>query len=830
MLTVPVLLLSHPVQRLLNLEALAFSRDQYVLFALATMIYLYGGSPFLLGLVQDMRARLPGMMTLIGFAITVAYGYSAAVVFGLEGEVLFWELATLIDIMLLGHWLEMRSVMGASRALEQLVQLLPAEAHKLEADGALRDVPLAELQPGDRVRVRPGEKVPVDGRIQEGETEMDESMLTGESKPVTKGPGETVIAGSVNGAGALQMVIERTGEETYLAQVINLVRRAQESRSRTQDLANRAALALTVIALGAGGITLAVWLILGQGFEFGIQRAVTVMVISCPHALGLAVPLVVAVSTALSANNGLLIRDRTAFERGRGLQAVVFDKTGTLTEGRFGVSDVVVLDGELGEEDVIARAASVERQSEHTIARGIVREAERRGIRYGAPRSFQALPGKGAEAVLDGENLKVVSPGYLQQTGVRSEDERVQLLAEQGKTVVYLLRDDRLAGAIALADVIREESREAIKLLREMGVECMMLTGDSQQVAAWVAGELGLDGYFAEVLPHEKSDRIEEIKQRGRVVALVAALNPKVVSYAVNSNPQFIQNLLPKLDPAAIAGAVNADPAFLSVVLKGLGTGVLAEVLNGAGDWTGQLLANLDTAALGNVINSNGSFLAGLIAGLNPGVVAGAVNANPGFVQNLVVELDTSNLAELLGSPETSAWLSELLGKLDVAALAGVVNTNPAFLSSLIRDLDPAGVARAVSSNPGFLNGLLAQLSLAGIDPGAVAGLVSSNAGVLSDLLTKLDPEVIASLLAANPCFVVDIMNEAGRDFVVALIDTLAKGVVGLPFYLKVNANLDEPLFERTWFKANMAFTGVTQGEPLVPIPPWARTTQTRRG
>src|SRR3989442_939762 len=372
-LTIPVLATSEMVQHFLGLRnVLAFPGDRYVEFVFASAIYFYGGWPFLTGLIAELRNRLPGMMTLVGLSITVAYAYSAAVVLGLSGNVFFWETATLIDIMLLGHWIEMRSVLGASRALEQLVRLLPAEAHRLGADGSIEDVPLDALQPGDRILVKPGEKIPTDGLIVAGRTSVNQAMLTGESQPAEKGEGDEVIGGAVNGEGAITVVVRRTGADTYLAQVIELVRKAQETRSRTQDLANRAALWLTLIAVGGGTLTLAAWLGTGREFSFALERMVTVMVITCPHALGLAVPLVVAVSTALSARSGLLIRDRSGFERARALDAVVFDKTGTLTEGRLGVTDIVPLEGR-SEREVLRLAAAIESRSEHPIAAGIVR-------------------------------------------------------------------------------------------------------------------------------------------------------------------------------------------------------------------------------------------------------------------------------------------------------------------------------------------------------------------------------------------------------------------------------------------------------------------------
>jgi len=434
--------------------------------------------------------------------------------------VFFWETATLIDIMLLGHWIEMRSVLGASRALDQLVRLLPAEAHRLRADGSIEEVPLDALRPGDRVLVKPGEKIPTDGLVVAGRTSVNQAMLTGESQLVEKGEGDGVIGGAVNDEGAITVDVRRTGADSYLSQVIELVRKAQETRSRTQDLANRAAMWLTVIAIGGGTVTLVAWLGAGREFSFALERMVTVMVITCPHALGLAVPLVVAVSTALSARNGLLIRDRSAFERARDLDAVVFDKTGTLTEGRFGVTDIVPLAGRT-EHDVLRLAAALESRSEHPIALGIVRAATDRGVQYPGPDGFAAIPGKGAQGTVDGAAVKVVSPGFLKEQGLTVADARVARLAEQGKTVVYVHADGQVIGAIALADIIRPESREALDRLKAMHITPIMLTGDSATVARWVAGELGLDDYFAEVLPDEKAAKIEEVKRRGLTVAMV---------------------------------------------------------------------------------------------------------------------------------------------------------------------------------------------------------------------------------------------------------------------------------------------------------------------
>jgi len=520
-LTVPILAISEHFWALMGLRPLiSFAGDRYALFAFASIVYFYGGWPFLKGAGGEIAGRKPGMMLLIAVAISAAFFYSAAVTFGLAGAGFYWELATLIDVMLLGHWIEMRSVMGASGALESLVRLLPSEAHRLRADGSTQDVTIDQLAPGDKVLVKPGERVPTDAVIVAGVTSLDESMLTGESKPVEKGEGAEVIGGSVNGEGAITIEIRKTGRETYLAQVMDMVRRAQESRSRSQDLANRAAVWLTAIALGVGAATFVAWLAIAGDFEFAVARGVTVMVIACPHALGLAVPLVVAVSTSLSASHGLLIRDRAAFERARNLQAVVFDKTGTLTEGRFGVSDVVPL-GELAEEECLRLAAALEGQSQHPIAKGVMRAAADRKLKLPAVSEFKNLTGRGAQARVDGREVLVVSLGYLREKGLAADDALIARLAEQGKTVAYLVVEGKVAAAIALADVVRPESRAAVGELKRMGIRCMMLTGDSRAAAKTVAAELELDDFFAEVLPEEKAAKIREVQGRGLTVSMV---------------------------------------------------------------------------------------------------------------------------------------------------------------------------------------------------------------------------------------------------------------------------------------------------------------------
>ena len=518
-ITIPILLLSPLIQGFLGLQdLLRFSGDKYILFVLSTFVFVYGGFPFLKGLADELKKLQPGMMTLIALAISVAYFYSGAVVFGVHGEVFFWELATLIDIMLLGHWIEMKSVMGASQALEELAKLMPDEAHKIDEDGNVSDVPVSDLKQNDKLLIKPGEKIPADGKIIEGQTSINESMITGESNPVSKSEDDDVIGGSINGEGSIKISVEKTGDETFLSQVVKMVREAQESKSKTQNFADKAAFWLTIIAITAGAVTMFVWLVFaGETFNFALSRTVTVMVITCPHALGLAIPLVVAVSTALSAQHGLLIRNRTAFETARKLQAVIFDKTGTLTKGEFGVTDSISLSNDYEESEILKLAAAVESESEHPIAKGIVESTDNK---YPV-KEFKSIPGKGAEGKVEGKNVKVVSHGYLNENNLEiGENDKIEKLSSEGKTVVFVLIDNQPAGAIALADIIREESKDAIKKLKAMGIKPMMLTGDSKQVAKWVADELGLDDYFAEVLPDKKAEKVKEVQKRGLITAM----------------------------------------------------------------------------------------------------------------------------------------------------------------------------------------------------------------------------------------------------------------------------------------------------------------------
>ena len=516
--TLPILALSPLLQTLVGLrEAISFPGDLYVLFGFSSAVFWYGGWPFLKGLYTELTTLKPGMMTLVAVAITTAYLYSSAVVFGLTGKMFFWELATLVDIMLLGHWIEMKSVMGASKALEELAKLMPSEAHKLMPDGSARDVPLSELAVGDKVLVKPGEKVPADGAVVEGESSVNEAMLTGESTPVAKTRGGKVIGGAINGEGSLTIEVKGTGKDSFLSQVIDLVKQAQESKSKTQNLADTAAMWLTLIALVSGAGTFLIWLLfMGRELAFAIERAVTVMVITCPHALGLAVPLVVAVSTALAAGHGLLIRNRVAFEGARKLQAVIFDKTGTLTEGRFGVTDTLLLAQDIDEDMLRSYAAAVDANSEHPIAKAIASSSNAKLN----VENFKSIPGKGAEGKVDGHEVKVVSPGYLREQNIDFADERIEPLQAQGKTVVFILVDGQLKGAIALADVVRPEARQAIEALKALNIRCMMLTGDNQATAKWVSDQVGLDEYFAEVLPQDKAAKVKEVQARGVLVAM----------------------------------------------------------------------------------------------------------------------------------------------------------------------------------------------------------------------------------------------------------------------------------------------------------------------
>ncbi len=561
-LTLPILLLSPMIQHWLGLDW-QFPGSKYLLFALSSIVYFYGGWPFLKGFFEEIKARSPGMMTLIAMAISVAYFYSSATVFGLPGEDFFWELATLIVIMLLGHWIEMKSVLGASKALELLVSMMPAEAHKMDGE-KVTDVKLEALAKDDVILIKPGEKVPADGIIVEGESYLNEAMLTGESVPVKKSKNDKVIGGSINGNGSLKVKVEHTGKDSYLNKVITMVQEAQNAKSKMQNLSDRAAKWLTYIALTVGFATLFIWLALGKDFVFALERMVTVMVISCPHALGLAVPLVVAISTAISAQNGLLIRNRTAFEESRKITVLLFDKTGTLTKGEFGVTRIESVQPELDKNEMLRIAGALEQSSEHPIAVGIVRKIKELGIEIPKPENFEAITGKGVQATVEGKKVKVVSPGYL-------KDEKIDLpegaFGSAAETVVFVIIDGKLAGYIALADEIRPESAAAIQTFKDNKIKVFMATGDNKTVGKAVSDELGLDGYFAEVLPHQKVEIIKDWQAKGEFVAMTGdgvndapALAQADVGIAigagtdvaaetadiilVNSNPKDIANLI----------------------------------------------------------------------------------------------------------------------------------------------------------------------------------------------------------------------------------------------------------------------------------------------
>jgi Cu2+-exporting ATPase len=515
LVTIPILLLSPLIQQLLNFK-FDIPGEKYVLFVLSSFIFFYGGRPFLKGFFDESRKRQPGMMTLIALATSVAYFYSSAVVFGLKGKFFFWELATLIDVMLLGHWFEMKSVLGASKALEKLAQLMPDTAHLIKGS-EVKEIKISALKKGDKILIKAGEKIPADGLVVKGSSYIDESMLTGESKPVHKKLEDKVIGGSVNGDAVLEVKVEGTGEESYLNKVINLVKEAQSSKSKTQRFADKAANWLTIIAVTTGTATLIYWFINGPDLAFAIERMATVMVITCPHALGLAIPLVTAVSTTLSAKNGLLIRNRTAFENSRKITTVVFDKTGTLTEGKFGVSLVTVTDKNYDEKKMIQLAASLEKNSEHPIAKGMISRAEELKVKTMQVSDFEVIKGQGVKGKIEGKNIVLVSQSYVRKNNAEKLKE---IKVDETGTLVYVLLDGKIIGVITLADKIREESYEAIQQLKKLGIKCWMLTGDNKRIAEEVSNKLNLDGYFAEVLPHEKLEKIKELQNKGEFVAM----------------------------------------------------------------------------------------------------------------------------------------------------------------------------------------------------------------------------------------------------------------------------------------------------------------------
>jgi Cu2+-exporting ATPase len=567
-LTIPIVLLSTMIQKFIGVDW-DFRGSKYILFALSSVVFFYGGWPFFKGLGDEVKTKNPGMMFLIGFAIAVAYIYSVAIVFGLKGMDFFWELATLILIMLLGHWIEMKSIAGASKELELLVQLMPSDAHMVMPD-MVHDVKTDTLKENDIILIKPGEKVAADGIISEGESYLNESMLTGESKPVRKTKGDKVIAGSINGNGSIKVTVSHAAKDSYLSQVVKLVEDAQKAKSKTQLLADQAAKWLTIIALVGGISTFLYWYLTGQALSFAMERMVTVIVICCPHALGLAVPLVVAKSTALSAKHGLLIKNRTAFESARKITTIVFDKTGTLTVGKFEVSKIVSLKSELSENEIIRLASALEQKSEHPIATGIMQKGKDLSIIVPSTENFNAITGKGVEATVEGKKILVVSPGYLKENKIPVPD---GFTVNDTETVVFVILNNELAGYIALSDEIRPESAEAVKTLKQNNIKSILLTGDNNKVAKSVSETIGMNSFIAEVLPHQKLEKIKELQSKGEFVAMTGdgvndapALAQADVGIAVGSGSDIA---------AETAGIVlvNSNPKdIVSLILFGKAT------------------------------------------------------------------------------------------------------------------------------------------------------------------------------------------------------------------------------------------------------------------
>ncbi|GAC1387008.1 MAG: heavy metal translocating P-type ATPase [Herpetosiphon sp.] len=620
-LTVPVLLYADLFQQLFGYTAPRFPGSQWLSLVLGSLIYWYGGWVFLTGAVAEVQSRRPGMMTLVALAISTAYFYSVAITLHLlAGMPFYWELATLVVVMLLGHWMEMRAVGSAQSALNELAKLLPDTAERI-TNGQVETVAIHALNSGDLLLVRPGASVPSDGVVEEGDSQLNESMITGESRPVHKKPGAEVIGGTVNGNGSLRVRVTRIGESTALAGIMKLVAEAQNSRSRAQDLANRAASWLTLVALVFALVTLVGWT-LARGFDsYTLERVVTVLVVACPHALGLAIPLVTAISTSLSARNGILVRDRLALEEARRIGIVVFDKTGTLTEGKQGLVAVATVPG-LREQDALALAASVEQDSEHIIAQAVVRAAQERHVTVETAHNFGALPGHGVQATVGDRTLQVGGPRLLEQAGVTIQGtfaEQTEAWGRRGQTVVYLLEQEKVLAAFALADVIRPESREAIATLKSQGVQVAMLTGDSEDVARWVAGELGMDTFFAQVLPQHKAEKIRELQARGLKVAMVGdgvndapALAQADVGIAIGAGTDVARAsagiVLVRNDPRDIGRIIRLSKASYRKMVQNLGWAIgynaialplAAGVLAGVGfvlpAWVGGVLMSLST-------------------------------------------------------------------------------------------------------------------------------------------------------------------------------------------------------------------------------------------
>lgn len=575
--TIPVILLSSMVQDWVGYE-LDFPGRSYIVFGFASVLFFYGGWPFLKGLVNELKEKQPGMMTLISLAITVAYLYSTATVFGLSGQPFFWELATLIVVMLAGHWLEMKSVMRASGALDKLMELMPDIAHRI-TDSGTEEIKTEEIEEGDKLLIKPGEKIPADGIIFEGSSSIDESVITGESKPVEKKEDDEVVGGSVNGRGSLKIEVKNAATDSYLSKVVEMVRKAGEEKSKTQHLGDKAAFWLTVVAITIGFTTLASWLIVGKDFNFALTRMVTVMVIACPHALGLAIPLVVAISTSVSANHGLLIRNRTSFENARKISAVVFDKTGTLTYGKYGVSRYEALDtGGYDKEEILTLAAALEKESEHPIAEGIVKKAEEEKLDIPDPEKVENLTGEGIRGKVNGKDIKVVSPAYLDKNNIKVGQKEEP---KETETLVYVVIDDQAAGFIALSDKLRETAKETIEKLKKMDIDCYILTGDNEIVTKSIASELQLKGYFANVLPDKKQDQIKELQAEGHFVAMVGdgvndapALAQADVGIAIGSGTDVAAEtadiILVESDPADVVKLIHFGKATHKKMIQNL--------------------------------------------------------------------------------------------------------------------------------------------------------------------------------------------------------------------------------------------------------------------
>ncbi len=583
LLTIPVLLYSETVMSWLNFQMPAFTGSEWIPAILGIVIYFYGGMVFLRGAKAEIASRIPGMMTLISMAITVAFTYSLAVSLNLvDGMDFWWELATLVTIMLLGHWLEIASVSNAQGALKELAKLLPDKAEKVTSEGT-QSVAVSELRVGDNVLVRPGSSVPVDGEVIKGESDVNESMLTGESKPMKKKVKDEVIAGTINGSGALTIKVTKTGDDTALAGVMKLVADAQKSKSRTQVLADKAAFYLTFIAIAAAIATMVGWtLFSNESTSFVLERVVTVLIIACPHALGLAIPLVTAISTTTAAKNGLLVRQRMALELARNIDVVLFDKTGTLTKGEQGVVDIYAADNDKNK--LLALAAAVESESEHPIARAIMLSADERNLKIRKSNKFSALSGRGAKAIVDGRTIHVGGPRLLEELKADPTQElaiAADTAGKDGKTVVYVIEDNKILGAVMLADAIREESKNAISLLRSSGMQVAMLTGDSQEVAAWVAKELDIDEYFAEVLPENKAAVVSRLQSDGSRVAMVGdgvndapALAQADVGIAIGAGTDVAIEaagiILASSDPRGVAKIVKLSKATYRKMVQNL--------------------------------------------------------------------------------------------------------------------------------------------------------------------------------------------------------------------------------------------------------------------